>query len=96
DYPDDGKLKTFIFGVHSVDFERSGNWCDLEEFTEKYGGRPQEFWYATNYEIFHYEDAVKSLQISDNEIDNPSDVAVYIKIDGRPVVIEPHAKLPLA
>lgn len=96
DYPDDGRLKTFIFGVHSADFEKSGNWCDLEEFTEQYGGRPQEFWYATNYEIFHYEDAVKSLQISDNEIDNPSDVAVYIKIDGSPAVIEPHAKLPLA
>ncbi len=96
DYPDDGKLKTFIFGVHSVDFERSGNWCDLEEFTEKYGGRPQEFWYATNYEIFHYEDAVKSLIIENDAIENPSDISLYIKIDGEPIIIEPHTKLKLS
>ena len=95
DYPDDGSLKTFIFGVHAIDFERSGNWCDLEAFAEEYGGRPDEFWYATNYEIFSYQDAVRAVVIKDDEIENPSDIAVYIKIDGAPTVLEPHAKIKL-
>lgn len=95
DHPDDGELKTFIFGVHSVDFERSGNWCDLEEFTEKYGNRPEEFWYATNYEIFSYEDAVNALRITDATVENPSDVTVYITVDGEGVAVAPHSTLKL-
>ena len=91
-YPDDGGLKTFIFGVHSIDFERSGNWCDLEEFARTFGNRPETYWYATNVEIFDYEDAVKSLIVTDEYIENPSDISLYIKLDGERIILAPHAK----
>ena len=95
EYPDDGELKTFIFGLHSSDYQKSKNWCDLEKFTDEYGNRPDEFWYATNYEIFAYEDAVKSAIVRENEVENPSDVALYIKIDGERLIIAPRAKVKI-
>lgn len=91
-YPDDGELKTFIFGVHSIDFERSDNWCDLEKFAHDFGNRPETYWYATNVEIFDYEDAVKSLIVTDEYIENPSDISLYIKLDGERIILAPHAK----
>ncbi len=90
-YPDDGGLKTFIFGVHSVDFERSGNWCDLETFARDFGNRSEKYWYATNIEIFDYEDAVNALITTDEKIENPTDVAVYITVDGERIKMEPHS-----
>jgi len=80
---DDGKLKWFAFGVHSVDFERAGKWEELSEFCRKYGNRPEDFWYASNVEIFEYEDAVKSVVITEHSIKNPSDIDLCIKIDGE-------------
>lgn len=81
-YPDDGKLKFFCFGVHSHDFEIHDCWNLLVDFCEKYGNRPEDFWYATNCQIFDYEDAVKSVVVTDEKIQNPSDVDLCIKIDG--------------
>ncbi len=86
-YPDDGGLKFFCFGVHSIDFERSQNWNELEEFAKTYGDRPTDYWYATVGEIFRYEDAVNSLVIGDSSIENPSDIDVYIKVNGEEVVL---------
>ena len=80
---DDGNLKWFAFGVHSFDFDRAGNWDDLSEFCRRYGNRPEDFWYASNAEIFDYEDAVKSVVITENSVKNPSDVDLCIKIDGE-------------
>ena len=80
---DDGNLKWFAFGVHSNDFERADNWDDLSEFCRKYGNRPEDFWYASNAEIFDYEDAVKSVTVTENSAKNPSDIDLYIKIDGK-------------
>lgn len=94
-YPDDGELKFFAFGVHSVDWERSGNWNELEEFAEKYGNRPEDYWYATVRDIFRYEDAVKALQVTDSEIYNPSDISLYIKVDEKRVILRPRSTYPL-
>lgn len=81
--PDDGKLKWYCFGVHSHDFENAGRWDVLEDFCEKYGNRPEDFWYATVGEIMDYEDAVKSVKIEDGSIYNPSEVDLAIKVDGK-------------
>jgi hypothetical protein len=89
DYEDDGQLKFFCFGVHSIDFERDNNWNELEEFARKYGDRPSDYWYATVADIFDYEDAVKALKINDTSIINYSDVKLYVKIDGVEKIIEP-------
>lgn len=93
--PDNGELKFFAFGVHSVDWERADRWNDLVRFAEKYGDRPDDYYYATVGDIFAYEDAVKALEISESAIYNPSDITVYIKLDGERTVIPPKAKLAI-
>lgn len=94
-YPDGGELKTFIFGVHSADFERSENWCDLEAFARELGGRPETYWYATNAEIFEYGDAVARLVKTDKKVENPSDITLYITIDGERATLPPHSKFEI-
>ena len=88
EYPDDGNLKWLCFGVHSHDFELAKNWCELEEFAQKYGNRKGDFYYATNAEIFDYEDAVKSAVVTENSVYNPSSIDLYIKIDGKNTVLK--------
>ena len=87
-YPDDGELKFFAFGVHSIDFERDGKWDDLRTFADRYGARPDEFWYATVEEIFDYEEAISALEISDGVIKNPGSVKVYLELDGEVVSVD--------
>ena len=88
-YPDDGELKFFAFGVHSIDFERDGKWDDLQTFANEYGNRPNDFWYATVGEIFDYSAAVKKLKITDDGIYNPTDITIYVKVDGEGKVVSP-------
>ena len=85
--PDDGTLKFFAFGVHSIDYERAGKWGELLAFAEQYGNRRENFYYATVGEIFAYEDAINALQITDEAIVNKSSLPLYVKIDGTPVII---------
>ncbi len=87
-YKDDGSLKMFSFGVHAKDFETYNKWKDLQEFAELYGNREEDFWYATNREIFEYEDALDSLVITDAKIQNPSSVDLFITVDGIKTLIE--------
>ena len=94
-YPDDGELKFFAFGVHSVDFENAARWDDLREFAEKYGRRPADFWYATVEEIFDYEQATAQLKVKDDSVENPSDITLYIAIDGQKTAIPPHRSISL-
>ena len=92
-YGDDSELKFFSFGVHSIDYERAECWHELEEFAEKYGNRPSDFYYAPIDDIFRYCDATKELRIDGNEIENPTDVEIYVKIDGTPAVLKPKSKI---
>jgi hypothetical protein len=91
-YPDDGELKFFSFGVHSSDFENNKTWHLLESFAKRFGNRPDLYWYATVDEIFDYEDAIKALTIEDERVYNGSDITLYIKVDGKPVVLAPHSE----
>lgn len=85
--PDDGELKLFCFGVHSIDYERAGRWGELLAFAEQYGSRRETFYYASVGEIFDYEDAIKALCVTDTEIENKSGLPLYIKVDGAPVIL---------
>ena len=62
----------YVWG-HSWEFNRNKNWDVIEEFCQYMGGR-DDFWYATNIEIYDYVKAYESLQVSvDNKIvHNPS------------------------
>ena len=92
---DDGELKFFCFGLHAVDFERNGKWEELRAFARDFGNRPSDFWYATVSEIFEYEDAMNSLQITDEKIINPSDKELYVSIDGKRYVVSPTSELTI-
>lgn len=95
-YPDDGKLKFFAFGVHAVDFLREEYIGKLREFVERYGNRPDRFWYATVADIVDYKRASDSLVITDTAIENPSDIPLFIKIDGREHKLMPGERFGLA
>ena len=85
---DDGNLKIFCFGIHSNDFERDKKWDELKEFVEQYGNRSQDYYYATVGEIFDYADALKKLIITDCVVTNPTEVDLYIRVDGKNVLIK--------
>ncbi len=91
-YPDDGRLKFFAFGVHSSDYERGERWGELRTFAEKYGDRPSDFWYATVGEIFAYADAAAALVITEGEAYNPTDLTVYVRLDGIPTELPAHSR----
>ena len=90
-YPDDGELKFFAFGVHAIDFERDARWDDLKTFAAKYGNRPDTYWYASVEDIFDYEEAVKSLTVTDTSITNPTKITVYFELDGEKFTLAPGA-----
>jgi len=94
-YPDDGKLKFFSFGVHSVDFEVQGMWENFRAFCDTYGNRPNDFYYASVIDLFRYEDAVKSLKITETELINDSDIDLYVTVDGKRVSLRRHSSFPL-
>lgn len=93
EYPDDGNLKFFCFGLHSKDYERYDKWDELKAFCDLYGNRPEDFWYASVGEIFDYEDAVNALEITDTEVYNPSDLDLFIKIDGKRITLRAKSKI---
>ncbi|MBE6532417.1 MAG: hypothetical protein E7676_02770 [Ruminococcaceae bacterium] len=90
EYPDDGELKFFCLGVHSRDYEVRNKWDALREFAQKYGNRPNDYFYATNAEIYDYQAAVNSARITDGEIINESGLPLYAKIGGEKIII--HSK----
>ena len=94
--PDDGELKFFCFGLHSVDFERQNKWEELKAFARDYGKRPDDFWYASVGEIFEYEDAIKAAKIENGKISNSSDKEIYLSVDGKRYVIPPRSEIALA
>ena len=86
--PDDGELKFFCIGIHSMDYERGEKWGDLEYFAKTYGARPQDYFYATVAEVYDYSEATKALEITDTEIKNPTNLDAYIKIDGKRRIVK--------
>ena len=94
-YPDDGKLKFFCFGVHSSDFEGAHKWDALVDFCEKFGNRPDDYYYAGVGEILSYEDAVNSAVVTKDFIANPSGITLYAILDGKKITIAPGESIRL-
>ena len=95
DYPDDGELKFFCFGVHSHDFERNNCWNLLEDFCRDYGNRPDAYYYASVGDLFDYEDAVGSVIITEKSVKNPSPIDLYIKVQGEPIKLPAGGEIKL-
>ena len=92
-YPDDGELKFFSFGVHSIDYEKAEKWNELREFAEKYGNRKNDFYYAPVDDIFRYADATKEVKITENEVTNPTNIEIYAEINGIRTIIAPKSSV---
>lgn len=86
-YADDGELKLFSVGVHSIDYENENRWDDLRKFAEKYGNRSNDFYYASVEDVFRYADAANKLKITENSVENPSNLDIYLEIDGEKKII---------
>lgn len=95
EYPDDGGLKFFCFGVHSHDFENAGRWDVLEDFCKKFAAGREKYWSAPVDDIFDYEDAVKAVRCEGGRICNPSGLTVYAEADGKRLVLAPGETLAL-
>jgi hypothetical protein len=80
--------KLFYLWGHSYEFDDGNNWEIIEEFA-KYVGRREEIWYATNGEIYEYVKAFESLSFSvaGTLVYNPSAIDVYIRYNGKNVLI---------
>jgi len=85
--PDDGTLKFFCVGVHSIDYEREAKWDELRDFAARFGNNP-DYYSAPAGELFDYEDAVNQLVITDTAVTNPSKIDLYIRADGENVILK--------
>lgn len=90
--PQEGELKFFCFGVHSVDFERAGKWGELETFVSRFGGREDTYYYATVGEIFAYARAASMVKLVGGRISNPSDRPVSVRLDGEEMLLPPDGR----
>ena len=88
-------LMFYLWG-HSYEFEGADNWNVIEEFAEYMGGR-QDIWYATNIEIYDYEEAFKRLKFSVNSkrVYNPTLYEIYFNYNWKDYSIKPGETLVL-
>ena len=93
--PDDGKLKFFCIGIHSIDYERAEKWDDLKLFARTYGARPADYYYASVAEVYDYAELAKRLEITETEIKNPTSIDAYITIDGERRIVKAGRTLTL-
>ncbi len=74
-------FRTSLFYVwgHAYEFDRDGNWDQMEAFLAKMAGH-DDIWYAANGEILRYLEAYKMLEYSvdGSLIRNPSSIDVLI------------------
>ena len=74
----------FYLWGHSYEFDGQDNWHVIEEFAEYAGGR-EDFWYATNIEVYEVYEAFSRLVISfdGTHIYNPNCKPVWFAADGK-------------
>lgn len=78
-----GRGLYYIWG-HSYEFPEHKDWAGLERVFRPMAGH-DNVWYATNIQVFDYEEARKRMIISANKriAYNPSALAVTISVDGK-------------
>lgn len=91
-----GRPYMFYLWGHSYEFEANNNWEVIEAFTEKMAGR-DDIWYATNIEIYDYQEAFKQLQFSMNAklVHNPSAYELWFFLNGKEYSVKPGETLKI-
>ena len=96
--PDRGiRRRLFYVWGHSYEFDDDDSWALIEEFCQRMGGR-DDIWYATNIEVFEYEQAFARLQFAaDNAfVYNPSAASVWVRVNqNEPIEIPGGTQLRL-
>ena len=78
-----GKAKLFYLWGHSYEFEGNDNWNVIEDFLAKVGNR-EDVWYATNIQVYSYNEAFKQLIFSADArtVYNPTSTDLWFFEDG--------------
>lgn len=82
------KLALFYIWGHSFEFEREGNWEQMEELCKKLSGQ-DDVWYTTNIDYANYMNAARMLNFSADgkRVQNLSAISIYAEIDGERVIL---------
>lgn len=76
--------KLFYLWGHSYEFDNNNNWDVIEKFCEK-AAEANDVWFATNIEIYEYEQAYRSLifNVDNTLVYNPTLLDVWFYVDGK-------------
>ena len=79
DYSGATNAMFYIWG-HSYELDLDNNWDHMEKLCETLSGR-DDIWYATNIEIYNYQKAFNSLEISldGTVIHNPTSMDIWVR-----------------
>ena len=85
-----GRPAMFYLWGHSYEFEANDNWNVIEEFAEYMANR-EDIWYATNIEIYDYQDAFKKLlfSVDGGIVKNPTAMELWFFLNGKEYSIKP-------
>lgn len=85
-----GRPWMFYLWGHSYEFEQNNNWEVMEEFAE-FMAKRDDIWYATNIEIYDYQDAFRKLLFSmDGRIvKNPTAYELWFFLNGKEYSVKP-------
>ncbi len=91
-----GRPMMFYLWGHAYEFEAANNWNVIEEFCDYLGNR-DDIWYATNIEIYDYQDAFKRLVFSmDGKIVmNPTAYELWFFENGKVYSVKPGETLKI-
>lgn len=92
-----GRPWMFYLWGHSYEFEENNNWEVMEEFAELMAKR-DDIWYATNIEIYDYQDAFRRLLFSmDGRIvKNPTAYELWFFLNGKEYSVKPGETLTVS
>ena len=90
------RIKPLLFYIWGHSYEFKCNWDKLENIC-RIIGKKENVWYATNIEIIDYISAFNALRrsVDGKIIYNPTNVDVFVDIDGEKIVLEKCKKVIL-
>lgn len=86
----------FYLWGHSYEFDRDDSWDRIEKFAQLMGNR-DDIWYATNMEIYEYQQAYRQLifRCDGGEAYNPTQIPLYIRTGIGTLCVEPGKTMKL-
>lgn len=93
----DNYPRMFYVWGHTYEFDDYNHWGVIEDFLKLMANREEEIWYATNIEIYEYQQAFERLEFSVdlNFVKNPSAIPVWFWLNGKIRSVQPGELLKL-